>query len=202
MSKTKEQERIRSHTRYLKRMKEHRCVGCNCKLDEDWNKKLCPKCNSKRRDSYSRLMRYREENGLCSRCGREPREEGKKSCRACLDIQLDRMWIHRQNMIDAGKCPQCSCKLPKGYGYVFCDSCREKDKEKYARQKAKQEEKKMAQHIPTRCTCKSKPRAYKRTGGWEWRCACGRCTDIYTTKDNAADAWNAALLGEKTRKGA
>lgn len=84
-------------------------------------------------EAVKRCMDKRLENGLCSRCGKNPIEPGKSCCKSCLDKHSKHITYVRKERLENGICPICG-KNPLADNRKMCKSCLDKHS-KYERMK-------------------------------------------------------------------
>lgn len=75
----------------------------------------------------------RRENGLCVDCGLcdDRTAAGKWLCQPCREKQSAYFREYNQRLAKEGKCVSCRTKLPDGYFYVKCESCKVRERARY-----------------------------------------------------------------------
>ena len=81
--------------------------------------RYCPACRDKQRKCAADIRTTRNDQGVCQQCGKNPRSEGRDTCRECLDKYVKRDEEHKKN----GICRTCRGKALEGNR--FCKVCLE-----------------------------------------------------------------------------
>jgi len=107
-------------SRIKERLENSACIMCGAEANGE---QLCQGCKELQK-KYSRrwwnkVRKEREKAGLCSRCGNNPHEPGKKSCSECLE----KIQKYVQSRAQQRLCKQCN-KNPLGYKERLCAYCK------------------------------------------------------------------------------
>lgn len=109
------------------------CINDYVKLyDADYNKKYKEEYKSELNAKQRQLRAEKKANGICTRCGKRPVQEGKTKCIECL-LKLREYSINRNReqgrlprelLNEVDLCKKCSKSKPVE-GYKLCETCLE-----------------------------------------------------------------------------
>lgn len=130
-----------SMTRYEYNKMQQRCVQCGKRDAYTLNgRAICSDCYAKSKEWYNknrekvnrttnaRYHRRKSEfiaQGLCSRCGQRPAEDGYKMCRKCQEYSHKRYMAsrrHEETLLNTGGCTRCH-KAEPIEGKRLCANC-------------------------------------------------------------------------------
>lgn len=110
---------------YTRRIADHECTYCGCKLPDNYTFRKCEKC----RKDWSEIAKYArrtaKKNGICTVCKAREARPGRTTCAICASKLNNATKARRDRLKAMGLCIICG-KNPQSETAILCDSCKKK----------------------------------------------------------------------------
>lgn len=108
---------------YKRRIANHECTYCGCKLPESYTLRKCEECNKQFSEIFKYARGKAEKNGLCTICKARKARPGRKTCAICADKINKKAKARRDRLKAAGLCIICG-KVPRSETSILCNACK------------------------------------------------------------------------------